>query len=282
MRQNAVSSAPQKEAPTHRDETRATMPTVVEDCCSRRTPSTSVLCAAVGKIVRASLMTDAASSGLRSTRPATNRAISASGKIDSSRLYATIAARPVRPSSYALRQKETTARAARCTPPVYRVSEALGFLGDFRRLGRALGREHLGDPQAELLVDHDDLAAGDRLAVDQKVDGLAGQPVERHDRPGAERQRLADGHLRATDLDRELHRHVVQAGELLGRDGRRSSLLQRPGRGGLEGGVIDGFSHEFSLLDGEVGEQDVLDLYIGLLLEELYDLFFDLLAALLG
>ena len=99
MRQNAVSSAPQKEAPTHSEETTATMPTVVEDCCRRRMPSTSVLWAAVGKIVRASAITDAASSGLRSTRPATNSAISASGKIDSSRLYATIAARPVRPSS---------------------------------------------------------------------------------------------------------------------------------------------------------------------------------------
>ena len=62
-------------------------------------PSTSVLSAAVGKIVRASAITEAASSGERSTRPATNSEISASGKIDSSRLYATIAARPVRPSS---------------------------------------------------------------------------------------------------------------------------------------------------------------------------------------
>src|SRR3954470_8741024 len=214
MRQNAVSSAPQKEAPTHRDETRATIPTVVEDCCRRSTPSTSVLGAAVGKIVRASLTTDAASSGLLRTRPASNSAISGIGKIDSSRLYATIAARPVRPSSYAFRQKATTARAARCTPPVYRVQLDLGVVGGFRRLARALGREHLGNPQAELLVDHDDLPAGDRLAVDQEVDGLAGQPVERHDRPGAERERLADGHLRTTDLDRELHRHVVQAGQL--------------------------------------------------------------------
>ena len=54
-------------------------------------PSTSVLSAAVGKIVRASAITEAASSGERSTRPATNSEISASGKIDSSRLYATIA-----------------------------------------------------------------------------------------------------------------------------------------------------------------------------------------------
>ena len=75
------------------------MPTVVEDCCRRRIPSVSVLWAAVGKIVRASAITDAASSGDSSTRPATKSAISASGKIDSSRLNATIDARPVRPSS---------------------------------------------------------------------------------------------------------------------------------------------------------------------------------------
>src|SRR5918998_4490376 len=124
MRQNAVSSAPQNDAPTHSEETTATIPTVVEDCCRRRMPSVSVLGAGVGKIVRGSAITDAASSGDSSTRPATNSAISASGKIDSSRLYATIAARPVRPASYALRQNLATARAKRCTPPVYR---ARGF-----------------------------------------------------------------------------------------------------------------------------------------------------------
>ena len=113
-----------------------------------------------------------------------------------------------------------------------------------RRTRRRLGREHFRDPQAELLVDHDDLAAGDRLAVDQQVDGLAGEPVEGHDRPRAERERLADRHLRATDLDRELHRHVVQARQLLGRDRARSrDRLHDAGRGGLEGCVIDGFGH---------------------------------------
>jgi hypothetical protein len=76
------------------------------------------------------------------------------------------------------------------------------------------GGDHIGDAQAELLVDDDDLATRDRLAVDQQVDGLAGQPVQRHDRPGAELQRLADRHVRAADLDRQLHRHVVQVVEV--------------------------------------------------------------------
>ncbi len=99
MRQNAVSSAPQKEAPIHSDETTATIPTVVEAWRRRSMPSTSVLWAALGKSVRASAITDAASSGELRTRPATNSAISASGKIESSRLKATMAASPVRPSS---------------------------------------------------------------------------------------------------------------------------------------------------------------------------------------
>ena len=76
---------------------------------------------------------------------------------------------------------------------------------------RARRRHDLRHAQAELLVDHDDLAAGDRPPVHQQVDGLARQPVERHDRSGTERQRLADGHARAADLHGELHRDVVQA-----------------------------------------------------------------------
>src|SRR3954471_8322859 len=99
MRQNAVSSAPQNDAETHSEEITATIPTVVEDCSRRLIARVSVESAALGKTVSASLSTEAASSGERSTRPATNGAISASGKIDSSRLYATIAARPVNPSS---------------------------------------------------------------------------------------------------------------------------------------------------------------------------------------
>ena len=86
MRQNAVSSAPQNDAATHSDETSATIPTVVEACSSRRMTSSSVLSAALGKIVSASASTEAASSGERRTRPPTNSAISASGKMEASRL----------------------------------------------------------------------------------------------------------------------------------------------------------------------------------------------------
>jgi hypothetical protein len=86
MRQNAVSSAPQNEALTHTLVATATMPTVVDDVSRRRTPSPSVLSAADGKSRLRSASTDDCSSSERSTRPATNSATSASGKIDSSRL----------------------------------------------------------------------------------------------------------------------------------------------------------------------------------------------------
>ena len=81
---------------------------------------------------------------------------------------------------------------------------------------RGAPRDDLGDPQAELLVDDHDLAARDRLAVDQQVDGLAGQPVQRDDRAGAERERLADRHPRAADLHGQLDGDVAQAVELAG------------------------------------------------------------------
>ena len=47
MRQNAVSSAPQKDVPTHSEEISATIPTVVEACCTRSISSVSVLSAAL-------------------------------------------------------------------------------------------------------------------------------------------------------------------------------------------------------------------------------------------
>src|SRR5918992_247499 len=106
------------------------------------------------------------------------------------------------------------------------------------RYRRAGARGDLGDAEPELLVDHHDLAARDRLAVDQQVDGLAGEPVEGHDRAGPERERLADRHARAADLDRELDRHVVQALEL----GRAAGRLGGPDRG-LEGNVVDWIAH---------------------------------------
>ena len=52
--------------------------------------------------------------------------------------------------------------------------------------------DDLGDPEAEVLVDHDDLAAGDQPAVDQQVGRAAGGAVELEDGAGGEREQVAD------------------------------------------------------------------------------------------
>ena len=49
----------------------------------------------------------------------------------------------------------------------------------------------------------------------------------------------------------------------------------------LEGGVVDGIGHGRSpSLDGDVGEEDVLDVDVGVLLDRLEDLLLELLAPL--
>ena len=125
-----------------------------------------------------------------------------------------------------------------------------------RRLGQPLRRRHdVGDPQTELLVDHDDLALGDDLAVDQQVDGLARQPVQRHDRPGRQRQRLADRHGRAADLDGQLDGNVDHATEVGatrrnggGRRGQRLELNLALGGCGVHGfHSLDGIHAEAHL-----------------------------------
>ncbi len=70
--------------------------------------------------------------------------------------------------------------------------------------------EDLGDAQAVLLVDDDDLAARDGAAVDEQVGGLAGEALERDDGADAQVERLADGHVRTPDLDAELHRDLAR------------------------------------------------------------------------
>ena len=86
MRQNAVSSAPQNEDANHTAAMIASMPAVVDVCCSRWIAVLSVLSAALGNSCWRSSSTELCSFSERSTRPAIHSATSASGKIDSSRL----------------------------------------------------------------------------------------------------------------------------------------------------------------------------------------------------
>ena len=83
----------------------------------------------------------------------------------------------------------------------------------------------LGDPQAEVLVDHDDLAAGDQAAVDQQVGGAAGGPVQLEDGAGRQLEQLAHRHPGAADLDGHLHVDAVQQ---LDAAGLRAARSRRP------------------------------------------------------
>ena len=70
MRQKAVSSAPQNEAPIHSEAAMAAMPTVVEDSRTRRSTSSRVDSASLGKTCWRSATTEVSTSGLESTWPA--------------------------------------------------------------------------------------------------------------------------------------------------------------------------------------------------------------------
>ncbi len=74
----------------------------------------------------------------------------------------------------------------------------------------APGRDDLGDPDAEVLVDHDHLAPGDQPAVDQQVGRAAGGPVQLDDGARVEREQLAHAHPGAAQLGGDLHLDVVQ------------------------------------------------------------------------
>ena len=86
MRQNAVSSAPQNDVATQMLAMNATMPTVVDELRISRSACVSVVSVALGNSSCRSTSTERSSSGAESTWPATKRAISATGKIESSRL----------------------------------------------------------------------------------------------------------------------------------------------------------------------------------------------------
>ncbi len=86
MRQNAVSSAPQKLVATQSEATRAMMPAVVLDSRTSRSASLRVVSVAEGKSSWRSRRTERSRSGESRIWPAVNSAISATGKTESSRL----------------------------------------------------------------------------------------------------------------------------------------------------------------------------------------------------
>jgi hypothetical protein len=72
--------------------------------------------------------------------------------------------------------------------------------------------DDLGDPYAELVVQDDDLAAGDQRAVDQHVDQSTGRPVHLDDAAGSKGEQVLDRHGGPGQLDRDLHLDAVQQG----------------------------------------------------------------------
>ena len=86
MRQKAVSSAPQNDAPIHTDVTSAAMPMLVEEVSTWCSALATVCSAAPGKILRRSRITLCSSALLSTIWPAMNSDSSASGRIDSSML----------------------------------------------------------------------------------------------------------------------------------------------------------------------------------------------------
>ena len=93
--------------------------------------------------------------------------------------------------------------------------------------------DQVGDPDAELAVDDDDLAAGDEAAVDQDVDGGVGGAVELQDGAGLEAQQVPQRHAQAADLDGHLDRDVGEQREVAGRHHAVGSSRHTgwPGRG---------------------------------------------------
>src|SRR5436190_19243787 len=99
-------------------------------------------------------------------------------------------------------------------------------------LGR---RNHLRDPDREVVVDDEHFPARDEPVVHEDVDRIAHQVVEPDDRARTEFQHVLHVQLRVAELDADLHVHIgqeVQAGLRTGRGGRRL----RDGHGGGRAG----------------------------------------------
>src|SRR5262245_1972426 len=80
-------------------------------------------------------------------------------------------------------------------------------------MSSVLAGDALEDPDAAALADGDRLGARDQPAVDAHVERRAGDLVQGDDRSRAEASReLAQVHAGATELDRDVERHVMEQG----------------------------------------------------------------------
>ena len=112
--------------------------------------------------------------------------------------------------------------------------------------GRSFGRDQLGNADAEAVVEHEDFATGDQPAVDEDVDGVAGELVERHDGALFELQHLFELHVGAAELDLEVELDVAEQFERsrLGRETFLPGCLNS--KGFMPGGKAAGTSTDAS------------------------------------
>ena len=71
--------------------------------------------------------------------------------------------------------------------------------------------DNFGHPHAEVVIQHQDFAPCDQSTIHQNVDGVAGQFVQRHDRPGLQLQNFLDQQLGASQFDPQVEFDACRA-----------------------------------------------------------------------
>ncbi len=87
-----------------------------------------------------------------------------------------------------------------------------------QRLSRRMrsdGGDDVGDAHAELVGHHHHFTLCDQVTVDQDVQRLAGQTVQRHHRALRQAQQLFDGHLGAPQFHGQLDRNIQDQVDIL-------------------------------------------------------------------
>ena len=66
---------------------------------------------------------------------------------------------------------------------------------------------------AKIVVEHQHFAAGNQAAIDEDVDRIARQFVERHNRPFVQPQHVVQIHLRSAEFDFDVQLDVANQGQ---------------------------------------------------------------------